>query len=158
MSLCNVLIFEGDMAALDQEYEFYKKNKEKLLPMYENKFIVIVGEEIIGVFDDDIEAVESVRKKHRPGTFLVQRVCQEEEIIFSKFGDYVIFSHSREGPTLCKVAKFFFCPLLQTDFTPLWGPFLKVPKTAAKEKVGFIQKKHLCGKIVSFDPGFMVAA
>lgn len=70
------------MAKLDREFEFYKKNKEALLSKYENRFIVIVGHEVIGVFDDDIEAVENARKNHPPGTFLVQYVCEEEEVLY----------------------------------------------------------------------------
>ena len=70
------------MAQLDKEFEYYRVNKKDLLSKYEDKFIVIVGHEIIGVFDDDIEAVESARKSHSPGTFLVQYVCEEEEVLY----------------------------------------------------------------------------
>ena len=68
--------------ALEREFEFYKKNKKALLSKYEGKFVVIVDDKVIGAFDDDIEAVESVRKHTEPGTFLVQYVCEEEEVLY----------------------------------------------------------------------------
>ena len=34
----------------------------------------------------------------------------------------------------------------------------KISFERPKERISFIQKKHLCGKIISFDPEFMVAA
>ena len=78
------------MALLDREYEFYKKNKESLLPKYENKFIAIVGHEVVAAYDNEIEAVETTMKKHKLGTFLVQKVTKKDEVyhfhspIFSK--------------------------------------------------------------------------
>ena len=70
------------MAKLDREYEFYKANKGSLLPKYEGKFIVIVGKEIVGSFNTREEAIDEAAKDHRPGTFLIQKVCKEEEVIY----------------------------------------------------------------------------
>ena len=70
------------MAKLDREYEFYKGNKESLLPKYEGKFIVIVGEKVVGSFDTREEAIDEAVKDHKPGTFLIHKVCKEEEVIY----------------------------------------------------------------------------
>ena len=70
------------MAKLDREYEFYKANKESLLLKYEGEFIVIVGEKIVGSFDTRGEAIDGAAKDHKPGTFLIQKVCKEEEVIY----------------------------------------------------------------------------
>ena len=67
------------MAQLDREFEFYRINKESLLSKYENKFIVIVGHEIIGVFDNEMEAINNTRKTHQLGTFFVQHVIEDDE-------------------------------------------------------------------------------
>ena len=68
--------------ALDREFEFFKKNKEALLAEYEDKFVVIVADKVVGAFNDKIEAIESARKNHQPGTFFVKQVCRKEEPIF----------------------------------------------------------------------------
>ena len=68
------------MAALDREFKFYQKNKQDLLAKYENKFIVIIGHQVVGAFDDHMEAIESTRKKHKLGTFLVQRVTRKDKV------------------------------------------------------------------------------
>lgn len=70
------------MAKLDLEYEFYKANKKSLLSKYEDKFIVIVGEEVVGVYDNQIEAIDNAAKDCKPGTFLLQHVCKEEEVLY----------------------------------------------------------------------------
>ena len=70
------------MAKLDREYEFYKANKEALLAQYEGKFIVIVGEKIIGSFNNRGDAIDHAVKDYPPGTFFVQKVCKEEEVIY----------------------------------------------------------------------------
>ena len=70
------------MAALDREFEFYQKNKKTLLAKYENKFIVIIGHEVIGVFDGQMEAIEHARKDHELGTFFVHHVIEDDEAYF----------------------------------------------------------------------------
>ena len=69
------------MAKLDKEFEFYRKNKEALLSKYENKFIAIVGHDIVGAYDDEMEAVRTTMKKYERGTFLVQKVTKEDEVV-----------------------------------------------------------------------------
>jgi len=39
---------------------------------YEGKVIVIVGEEVVGVYLDELEAYTEESKKRKPGTFLIQ--------------------------------------------------------------------------------------
>ena len=70
------------MATLDREFEFYQDNKERFLSEYQGKFIVIKGEEVIGVFEDQMEAVEETRKKHQLGTFMVKEVVENDTITF----------------------------------------------------------------------------
>ena len=70
------------MATLDREFEFYQDNKERFLSEYQDKFIVIKGEEVIGVFEDQMEAVEETRKKHQLGTFMVKEVVENDTITF----------------------------------------------------------------------------
>ena len=68
------------MAALEREYNFYKANKQELLKKYENKFIVVHGDKVVGCFDQHREAVDTFQKKYALGTFLVRRVQRHDKI------------------------------------------------------------------------------
>ena len=68
--------------ALEKEFKFYQDNKEKFLVEYEGKFIVIKGNEVIGVFKDRLEAIEKTKQKHELGTFLVQEVVKDDVLVF----------------------------------------------------------------------------
>ena len=68
------------MPSLDAELQFYKKNKPDLLAKYENKYVVIVGEDVVGSYDNYEEAVTATAKKHKFGTFFVQLVTAEDEV------------------------------------------------------------------------------
>lgn len=63
------------MESLQKEFEFYLKNQSELVKQYNNKYIVIKNQQVIGVFDSEIEAVEKTSADHELGTFLVQK-CQ----------------------------------------------------------------------------------
>lgn len=65
-------------AALLAEYEYYQAHKEELLRQYEGKVIVIKGEEVLGVYDDYMEAIGATAKTHKPGTFMVHKVVAYE--------------------------------------------------------------------------------
>ena len=56
---------------LEKEFKYYLKNQSKLVEDYNGKVIVIVGEEVIGVFSDKMEAYENSIKSHKAGTFLI---------------------------------------------------------------------------------------
>ena len=83
------------MAKLDKEFQFYQKNKDALLPEYEGKFVVIVGEKVVGAYDDRIEAINKTREKYELGTFLVHFVQKEEKIPF--FHSRVFFKNARQN-------------------------------------------------------------
>ena len=68
------------MDNLDKEYQFFKEKKDELLAKYENKFVVIRGQEVITAYDDMVTAIEETQKKYELGTFLVQHVTQEDEV------------------------------------------------------------------------------
>ncbi|MDE3269708.1 MAG: hypothetical protein OYH77_05435 [Pseudomonadota bacterium] len=74
------------MEKLGKELEFYKKNKLLLLKKYRGKYVVIVGDDYFGGYDNQVEAVQAaLRKKHQMGTFLVKKVVEvDEPAIFSR--------------------------------------------------------------------------
>lgn len=60
---------------LEKEFKYFLDHQDELVEKYKGKFVVIKDNEIIGVYDSEIEAVDQTRKKHKLGTFLVQE-CQ----------------------------------------------------------------------------------
>lgn len=63
---------------LKKEFQYYLDHQEELVKKYNGKYVVIKNEEIIGVYDDDLEAVKETQKEHELGTFLVQK-CESEK-------------------------------------------------------------------------------
>ena len=59
---------------LQKEYDFYLEHQAELAREHLGRVLVIKGEEVIGVFDSELEAVNTTKKEHELGTFLVQRV------------------------------------------------------------------------------------
>lgn len=76
--------------ALEKEFNFYIKNQAELLKKYEGKFIVIKGEEVVGVYDSELSAYTEAQKKHELGTFLIQQCLPGKE-------NYTQTFHSRVG-------------------------------------------------------------
>lgn len=58
---------------LEKEFKYYIKNHDEFVKKYNGKIIVIKNNEVLDVFDSEIEAIEETQKKHELGTFLVQK-------------------------------------------------------------------------------------
>jgi hypothetical protein len=58
---------------LKKEFRYYLDHQAELVKRYNGKFIVIKGQEVIGAYDSEIEAVEKTSETHELGTFLVQK-------------------------------------------------------------------------------------
>lgn len=78
--------------SLEREFEYYLKHQDELVQKYSGRIVVIKGEEIIGVFDSDIEAVNQISKTHPLGTFLVQRCEPGNDSYHQTFHSRVILS------------------------------------------------------------------
>lgn len=57
---------------LDKEFKYYLDNQIELVKKYNGKFIVIVGNVVVGVYDSEGEAFLESKKKYEIGTFLIQ--------------------------------------------------------------------------------------
>lgn len=77
---------------LEKEYEYYQSHRDELLTKYEGKFIVIVGEAVLGAFDTREEAIIETQKDHKVGTFLVQQVSSDTENEVMRFHSRVSFA------------------------------------------------------------------
>lgn len=59
--------------ALKKEFEYYIKHQRELVKKHNGKFIVLKDNIVIGVYDNELDAVEETTKEHKLGTFLVQK-------------------------------------------------------------------------------------
>lgn len=57
---------------LDTEFQYYKAHQAGLVNEYNGKYIVIVGEAVIGGYDSYEQAYRSAIADHPAGTFLIQ--------------------------------------------------------------------------------------
>lgn len=65
---------------LEREFKYYQNNRAELDNNYDGKFIVIVGEEVLGAFDTQEEAIRvAISQSHSPGTFLLQYCSPRED-------------------------------------------------------------------------------
>jgi hypothetical protein len=73
---------------LDKEFKYYLDNQDELLKKYNNRFIVIVGGEVVGDYDSMEDAYFESGKKYPLGTFLIQKCSPGDK-------DYTATFHSR---------------------------------------------------------------
>lgn len=73
---------------LKKEFDWYIAHQAELVEKYKSKFVVIKNQEVIGVYDGQLEAVQETGKEHEPGTFLVQK-CEPGT------DGYTVVFHSR---------------------------------------------------------------
>lgn len=80
------------MNLLENEFKFYLDNQASILAKYGGKFVVIVGDEVVGAFDTMAEAYYDSAKKYEPGTFLIQHCTEGEDAYTQSFTSRVIFA------------------------------------------------------------------
>ena len=74
---------------LDKEFAFYLENQRELLKKFNNRYVVIVGEEIVGDYENYEQALtQSVENNYDLGTFLIQKCSPGDK-------DYTFTFHSR---------------------------------------------------------------
>jgi hypothetical protein len=62
------------MSPLKASFDYYLANQSSFVEKYNGKFVVLKETAVVGVFDNETEAVLETQKSHRLGTFLVQLV------------------------------------------------------------------------------------
>jgi len=77
---------------LEREFLFYIDHQDELVAKYRGRFVVIKGHEVLGVYDDELEAISASAQDHEVGTFLVQKVEPGEENYTQHFHTRVSFS------------------------------------------------------------------
>jgi len=80
-------------SSLEKEFEFYLKNQSELVNRYNGKYIAIKNQEVIGIFESEIEAVEKTSANHEPGTFIIQKCEPGSESYTQTYHSRVVFSN-----------------------------------------------------------------
>ena len=57
---------------LDNEFKYYLDHQEELLPTYSGKYVMIVGNKVVGAYDTIGEAYYREKSEFGLGNFLVQ--------------------------------------------------------------------------------------
>lgn len=60
--------------SLDKEFQTFKKNHNDLSKKHLGKFVLIKGNEIIGIFEGEIEAIKEGAEKFKDCPFLVNEI------------------------------------------------------------------------------------
>lgn len=79
------------MATLEKEFNFYKTHQDKLVQKYDGKFLAIVGDKVVGVYDSELAAYTATKKKHAAGTFLIQHCTPGKESYTQTYHSRVAF-------------------------------------------------------------------
>ena len=59
-------------AMLDKEFNYYLEHQNELLPLYDGKYVMIVGNKVVGAYNTINEAYYKGKDKYGLGHFLVQ--------------------------------------------------------------------------------------
>jgi hypothetical protein len=73
---------------LDKEFQYYLNNQNDLVKKFNDRYLVIVGEKVVGDYDGYSQALSDTLKKYEMGTFLVQKCSPGDK-------DYTLTFHSR---------------------------------------------------------------
>ncbi len=63
---------------LDTEFKYYIDHQEELVKEYKGKHLVIVGEKVVGAYDDELVAYLKAENEYGLGNFLLQ-LCEAGE-------------------------------------------------------------------------------
>jgi len=59
---------------MDKEFKYFVEHHDELVEKHCGKVVVIINEQVFGVYDDYDEAIEEAGKDHELGTFVISRV------------------------------------------------------------------------------------
>ena len=79
---------------LKAEFEYYVNNQTELLIKYSGKYIVIVGDNVVGHYNTHAQAYSESKERFELGTFLIQHCTPGAESYTQTFHSRVMF-HSQ---------------------------------------------------------------
>jgi len=60
------------MSTIDQDFKYYLSHQDELVKKYNGKYIVLNDTNVVGAYDDYVDAFYSSLEKYKPGTFMIQ--------------------------------------------------------------------------------------
>jgi hypothetical protein len=76
---------------IEKEFKYYLENQHELLKKYNNRFIAIVGNEVVGDYGSFEDAFFQSAKKYEAGTFLIQECTEGDKAYTQTFHSRAIF-------------------------------------------------------------------
>jgi hypothetical protein len=65
---------------LETEWEFYENNRDELVEKYCGKYVVISGDRVVSIYDDEKLAYKETIKTIPLGSFMIHHIEEEEEV------------------------------------------------------------------------------
>jgi hypothetical protein len=70
---------------LNREFHYYLDNQDELVKKYDGRILVIMGEKVVGDYENYDDAYFDSVKKYELGTFLLQECTEGEEAYTETF-------------------------------------------------------------------------
>lgn len=67
---------------LEKERKYFETNRKQWVALHPGKFVLVKGEELIGVFDKPEDALAEGARRFGLDSFLVRQVKEAEELIY----------------------------------------------------------------------------
>jgi hypothetical protein len=77
---------------LDKEFKYYLEHQDELVKQYNGKTLVIIGDKVVGVYNNEEEAYFDSVSKYTIGTFLIQICTPGKKDYTQTFHSRVVFS------------------------------------------------------------------
>ena len=77
---------------LEKEFKYYLDHQDEFVKEHNGKYIVIVGENVVGSYDSDEEALFESKKQYELGTFLIQKCASGDDEYTQVFHSRVAFA------------------------------------------------------------------
>ncbi len=78
--------------ALEQEFQYFLDHQDELVAKYRDKFVVIKGQDVVGAWGSEVEAITEASKLHELGSFLVQECTPGTDSYTRTFHSRVAFA------------------------------------------------------------------
>ena len=78
---------------LEKEFQYFMEHQQELSSKYDGKYIVIVGDNVVGVYETNEEAYEKSLKSYKLGEFLIQECSQDASSYTTVFHSRVIYEN-----------------------------------------------------------------
>jgi len=80
------------VSELEKDFKWYKDHQKELVAVYNGKYLVIKDCAVIGNYDSELQAIQETSKKHKLGSFLVQKCEPGSDSYTQTYHSRVVFN------------------------------------------------------------------